>query len=203
MFLHEVTKWPWHISARSFQSLEPWIGSRLSGCILPCPVPLVDPAGHGLWPFLPYPAGLGYVLSDTPTAFTAEGRYFRTESIIMDLGNPGFWTVPGFTTCGPSPEAFPQKKWRQQHTILKLCCRHEHMETREALITSLKITYYFQGGGIGSHTVYVKPIQAAGCFLGLQTILCGTHMPLCQIKLSQQCCLCHEAQSLTTVIMFN
>lgn len=29
--------------------------------------------------------------------------------------------------------AFPQKKWRQQHTILKLCCRHEHIETREAL----------------------------------------------------------------------
>lgn len=75
----------------------------------------MDPAGHGLWPFLPYPAGLGYVLSDTPTAFTAEGRYFRTESIIMDLGNPGFWTVPGFTTCGPSLSLSPEEMETTTH----------------------------------------------------------------------------------------
>lgn len=103
VFLHRVTKCPWHILATSFQSLEPWIGSRLCGCIFLCPVSLVCPGGYCSCPFLPQPAGLGYVLSNTPTAFIAEGRYFRTKSIIMDLRNPGF------PTCGPSLSLSPEE----------------------------------------------------------------------------------------------
>lgn len=95
--------------------LVPWIGSRSSGCILPCPVPLVDPAGSCFCPFLRQPAGLGYVLSDTPTAFTAERKHFRTESTIMDLRNPGFWTIPGFPTCGPSLSLSPEEMQLTTH----------------------------------------------------------------------------------------
>lgn len=109
-FCMGVTKCPWRISARRFQSLELWIGSRLCGCILPCPVPLVGLGGHCLCPFLLQLAGLGYVLSDTPTAFTAEGRYFRTKSIIMDH-HYGFEKPFQVSQHVAHDSAFLQKKW--------------------------------------------------------------------------------------------